>query len=61
LPTCITGCVASHQIDEQVVRMFRIYKRGDDDLVAALAWASFEAARRIGTRLYVPTSLSQAR
>ena len=41
--------------------MFRMYKRGDDDLIAALAWASFEAARRIGTRLYVPTSLSQAR
>lgn len=25
--------------------MFRMYKRGDDDLVAALAWASFEATR----------------
>jgi hypothetical protein len=38
-----------------------MYKLGDDDLVAALAWASFEAARRIGTWLYVPTSLNQAR
>lgn len=56
----LLAALASHQIDEQVVRTFRMYKRGDDDLVAALAWASFEAARRIGTWLYVPTSLSQA-
>jgi AhpD family alkylhydroperoxidase len=53
--------LASHQIDEQVVEAFRAYRPGDDDLVVVLAWASFTAARRVGTWLSAPASLSQAR
>jgi alkylhydroperoxidase family enzyme len=41
--------LASHQVDEDVVRAFRAGERRDAALVEAAAWASYAAARRIGS------------
>ncbi len=48
--------LAPYQVDERVVSDFRAYYPEDEILLGALAWASFTAARRIGTWLYAPTS-----
>lgn len=40
--------MASYQIDETLVQAFQRHYPGDATLVAALAWASFAAARQIG-------------
>lgn len=45
-----------YQVDEGVVHDFRAYYPEDDTLLGALAWASFTAARRIGTWLHTPFS-----
>ncbi len=39
---------ASHQVDQGVIEAFRAHHPADSDLVGALAWTSFAAARRIG-------------
>ncbi|AVT37182.1 carboxymuconolactone decarboxylase family protein [Plantactinospora sp. BB1] len=39
---------ASHQVDEDTVREFRLTEPRDSALVEATAWASYAAARRIG-------------
>jgi len=44
----LLAALASHQVDEQVIEAFRALHSADSDLVGALAWASFAAARRIG-------------
>ena len=49
--------LASHQVDEEVVQMFRIHHPSDGALVGALAWASFTAARRIGAWLWNPVQV----
>jgi hypothetical protein len=41
----LLAALASHQ----VIEAFRFLHPADSDLVGALAWASFAAARRIGT------------
>lgn len=43
--------LASYQIDEATIAAFRAQQPGDDKLIAATAWASFTAARRVGTWL----------
>jgi hypothetical protein len=43
--------IAPYQIDEIVIQRFRDYYPNDDELIAALAWSSFAAARKIGTWL----------
>ncbi|MBE1487535.1 carboxymuconolactone decarboxylase family protein [Plantactinospora soyae] len=40
---------ASHQVDEDTVREFRLIEPLDAALVEATAWASYAAARRIGS------------
>jgi AhpD family alkylhydroperoxidase len=40
--------LASYQIEDALVTAFQQHHPGDASLVAALAWASFAAARRIG-------------
>jgi AhpD family alkylhydroperoxidase len=47
--------LAPYKIDESVVSAFRKHFPGDDKLVGALAWASFTAARKIGTWLQTPS------
>jgi len=47
--------LAPHQVDAGVIQAFRDQQPGDDQLIAVTAWASFTAARRIGTWLHVPT------
>lgn len=42
--------LSSYQVDEDVVGDFRSHFAGDRSLIEATAWASFAAARRIGTR-----------
>ncbi|MDY7080095.1 MAG: carboxymuconolactone decarboxylase family protein [Chloroflexota bacterium] len=49
---------ASYQVDEGVVEAFRTQQPGDDKLIGATAWASFIAARRVGTWLQVPAATS---
>jgi len=46
--------LAPYQVDASVIEAFRAQQPGDDKLIAATAWASFTAARRIGTWLHVP-------
>jgi alkylhydroperoxidase family enzyme len=41
--------MASYQVDEETVREFRGRHPGDTALVEAAAWASFAAARRVGS------------
>ena len=45
--------LASYQIDKDTIAAFRAQQPGDDKLIAATAWASFTAARRVGTWLYI--------
>lgn len=47
----LLAALASHQIDHRVVYEFRANRPRDEDLVSAVAWASFTAARKVGTRL----------
>jgi AhpD family alkylhydroperoxidase len=46
--------LAPYQIDEDLVSAFRRHFPEDDKLLGALAWASFTAARKIGTWLHTP-------
>jgi hypothetical protein len=41
--------LASSQVDRSVVQMFRASQPGDTTLVELTAWASFAAARRVGS------------
>jgi AhpD family alkylhydroperoxidase len=45
--------LASYQVDADVIAAFRKQRPGDDQLIAATAWASLHAARRIATWLPV--------
>jgi AhpD family alkylhydroperoxidase len=42
---------APHQVDERIIADFRAYCHGDTALVETVAWASFTAARNVGTWL----------
>jgi AhpD family alkylhydroperoxidase len=42
---------ASHRIDDGVVTAFRAFRRTDESLVTAVAWAAFTAARRVADRM----------
>ncbi len=46
--------LASYQVDEGVINAFRANEPSDESLVKATAWASYMAARRIGTWLKEP-------
>lgn len=46
--------LASYQVDEEVVTEFRRHHPDDRQLVEAVAWAGFVAARRVGA-LHLPT------
>jgi len=43
--------LAPYQIDKNIIAAFRVQQPEDDKLIAATAWASFTAARRVGTWL----------
>jgi hypothetical protein len=43
--------LASYQVDDGIINTFRAQHPGNDQLIAAAAWASFTAARRVGTWL----------
>jgi hypothetical protein len=47
--------LAPYQIDEEIIRAYREDHLADAHLVGVVAWASFEAARRIAAFLQVPT------
>ena len=46
---------APYQIDDRVVLAFRTHFPEDEKLLGALAWASFTAARKIGSWLQAST------
>ena len=50
----LLSSLTPYQVDQGTVLAFRGYFPEDDKLLGALAWASFTAARRVGTWLYVP-------
>lgn len=56
----LLAALAPYQLDETVIRAFRADRSGDSDLVAALAWSSFTAARRIGAWLHSPALIQGA-
>jgi len=43
--------LAPYQVDESVIAAYRAQHPGDDKLIEAAAWASFTAARRVGSWL----------
>lgn len=47
----LLAALASYQVDEGVIEAFRSHYPGDDKLLGAAAWASFTAARRVGSWL----------
>jgi hypothetical protein len=49
----LLAALAPHQIDASAIAAFRTWWPADSALIGALAWASFTAARRIGTWLDV--------
>jgi AhpD family alkylhydroperoxidase len=50
----LLAALASYQVDAGVVSDFQVHYANDADLVAATAWASFAAARRVGTWFIEP-------
>lgn len=46
--------LAPHQVDDEVILDFQTHFPEDEELLGALAWASFTAARKIGTWLQQP-------
>ena len=48
--------LAPHQVDDETILNFQTYFPEDEELLGALAWASFTAARKIGTWLQQPFS-----
>ncbi len=46
--------LAPHQVDDTIIRSFRESQAGELELLEATAWASFFAARRIGSWLTLP-------
>ena len=48
----LLAALASYQVDEKVIKDYRAHHPGDDALVEIAAWASFSAARRVGTWLW---------
>lgn len=46
--------LAPHQIDDTIIQSFQETQAGDRELLGATAWASFAAARRIGSWLISP-------
>jgi hypothetical protein len=49
--------LASYQVDKSIVEDFRSHYPEDAQLIAATAWASFTAARRVGVWLAEPFAL----
>jgi AhpD family alkylhydroperoxidase len=52
----LLAAVAPHQIDTEIIRAFRGQQEADAQLVGVVAWASFQAARRIVSWLQTPAS-----
>jgi AhpD family alkylhydroperoxidase len=50
----LLAALAPYQVDNGTVLAFHAHFPEDDKLLGALAWASFTAARRIGSWLHVP-------
>lgn len=48
--------LASYQVDDGVIEAFQANHRSDEALIKATAWASYIAARRVGSWLKVPTN-----
>lgn len=48
--------LASYRVDEAAISDFRLRHPGDDALIAATAWSSFTAARKVGTWLHLPAA-----
>jgi hypothetical protein len=48
--------LSPHQVDDKTIRAFADPALEPEKLLAALSWASFTAARRIGALLHHPAS-----
>ncbi|HEY6406143.1 MAG TPA: hypothetical protein VIY29_01620, partial [Ktedonobacteraceae bacterium] len=59
--TTLLTALAPHQVDAGVIEAFRIHWPTDNELVSALAWASFTVARRIGSWLHRPATSQRSR
>ncbi|HYK90665.1 MAG TPA: alkylhydroperoxidase [Acidobacteriota bacterium] len=57
----LLGAFAPYQIDGDVIREFRSRQAFDQELLGCLAWASFAAARTIGTWLWKDTAGNPAK
>ncbi len=50
----LLAALASYRVDDQVIGAFRERHPSDEDLIAATAWASYVAARRVNSWLHLP-------
>jgi AhpD family alkylhydroperoxidase len=50
----LLAALSPYEVDEGIVLAFRVHFPEDDRLLGTLAWASFTAARSIGSWLHVP-------
>lgn len=50
----LLAALAPSEVDEKIVAAFQQHFPGDEKLLGALSWASFAAARRIGSWLMTP-------
>lgn len=48
--------LASYRVDETTISDFRLLHPGDDALIAATAWSSFTAARKVEAWLHLPAA-----
>ena len=49
------AALASYQVDEHVIEVFRKHFPTDEQLIATAAWASFVAAKRVASWLRAPS------
>lgn len=51
---CLLTAIAPYQIDDTLIDEFRTFYKEDKQLLNVLSWASFTAARKIGSHLTLP-------
>jgi AhpD family alkylhydroperoxidase len=56
----LLAAMAPYQIDAEIIRAFQRQQETDAQLVGVVAWASFQAARRIISWLQVPTQRQES-
>ncbi len=51
----LLAALASYQVDEDLIKNFQQHFPSDEQLISTAAWASFVAAKRVGSWLRAPS------